>query len=76
MDYVIRGHMIGGFALVAWPAKYRVTGVKTFIVSNEGIVFQKDLGTDTAKIASAMTRYDPDKSWVATEDEEGDDDGN
>jgi hypothetical protein len=77
MDYVINGHMIGGFALVAWPAKYRVTGVKTFIVSNDGIVFQRDLGPDTTKIASAVTRYNPDKGWVATEDEESDtDDGN
>ena len=72
LDYVIRGYMIGGFALVAWPAKYRVTGVKTFIVSNEGIVFQKDLGPDTAKIASAMTRYNPDKGWEETNDEESD----
>jgi hypothetical protein len=76
MDYVIRGHMIGGFALVAWPAKYRVTGVKTFLVGSDGVVYQRDLGPDTAKIASAMTRYNPDKGWVATEDEESDtDDG-
>jgi hypothetical protein len=77
MDYVIHGHMIGGFALVAWPAKYRVTGVKTFSISNDGIVYQRDLGPDTAKVASAMSRYDPDKGWVATEDEESDSgDGN
>jgi Protein of unknown function (DUF2950) len=77
LDYVIRGYMIGGFALVAWPAKYRVTGVKTFIVGYDGIVYEKDLGTDTAKIASAMTRYNPDKSWAVTEDEGSDarDDG-
>ncbi len=73
MNYVIKGYMIGGFALVAWPARYRVTGVKTFIVSNDGIVYQKDLGPDTAKIASAMTHYNPDKGWVATEAEEDDD---
>jgi hypothetical protein len=72
MDYVIRGHMIGGFALVAWPAKYRVTGVKTFLVGSDGVVYQRDLGPDTAKTASAMTRYNPDKGWVATEDEESD----
>jgi hypothetical protein len=77
LDYVIRGYMIGGFALVAWPAKYRVTGVKTFIVSNEGIVYQKDLGPDTTKIASAMTRYNPDKGWEETDEEESDSgDGN
>lgn len=72
LDYVIKGHMMGGFALVAWPATYRVTGVQTFIVSDAGIVYQQDLGPDTAKTASAMTAYNPDKGWVATEDEESD----
>lgn len=72
LDYVIKGYMIGGFALVAWPAKYRVTGVKTFIVSNDGTVYEQDLGPDTAKVASAMTRYNPDKSWTVTEDEGSD----
>jgi Protein of unknown function (DUF2950) len=68
LDYVINGAMIGGFALVAWPAEYRVTGVQTFIVSYDGVVYQKDLGPDTAKIASAMERYDPDKTWQETDD--------
>ncbi|HTR67992.1 MAG TPA: DUF2950 domain-containing protein [Candidatus Sulfotelmatobacter sp.] len=67
LDYVINGAMIGGFALVAWPADYRVTGVQTFIVSYDGVVYQKDLGPDTAKIASAMERYDPDKTWHETD---------
>lgn len=70
LDYVVEGVMIGGFALVAWPAEYRVTGVQTFIVSYEGIVYQKDLGPDTAKIAAAMELYNPDKSWHRTDDEE------
>jgi hypothetical protein len=70
LDYVVNGVMIGGFALVAWPAEYRVTGVQTFIVSYDGIVYQKDLGPDTAKLASAMERYNPDKSWRPTNDEE------
>ena len=70
LDYVVNGVMIGGFALVAWPAQYRVTGVETFIVSYDGIVYQKDLGPDTAKIAAAMERYNPDKTWHPTEDEE------
>jgi hypothetical protein len=70
LDYVVEGVMIGGFALVAWPAEYRVTGVQTFIVSYDGIVYQKDLGPDTAKIASAMERYNPDKTWHRTDDEE------
>jgi len=68
LDYVINGSMIGGFALVGWPAEYRVTGVQTFIVSYDGVVYQKDLGADTAKIASAMERYDPDKTWRETDD--------
>jgi hypothetical protein len=68
LDYVINGVMIGGFALVAWPAEYKVTGVQTFIVSYSGIVYQKDLGPDTAKIAAAMERYNPDKTWHPTDD--------
>ncbi|HEY6931199.1 MAG TPA: DUF2950 domain-containing protein [Thermoanaerobaculia bacterium] len=63
IDFVVKGVMIGGFALVAWPAEHRVTGVKTFIVSHNGIVYEKDLGPDTGKLASAMTTYNPDKSW-------------
>lgn len=72
LDYMVEGAMIGGFALVAWPAEYRVTGVQTFIVSWDGVVYQKDLGPDTTKIASAMTRYNPDKTWIETDDEEND----
>jgi hypothetical protein len=68
LDYVINGVMIGGFALVAWPAEYKVTGVQTFIVSYSGIVYQKDLGPDTAKTAAAMERYNPDKTWHRTDD--------
>ena len=70
LDYVVNGAMIGGFALVAWPAEYRVSGVQTFIVSYDGVVYQKDLGPDTANIAAAMERYNPDKTWQPTNDEE------
>jgi hypothetical protein len=70
LDYVVEGVMIGGFALVAWPAEYRVTGVQTFIVSYDSTVYQKDLGPDTAKLASSMERYNPDKTWTRTDDEE------
>jgi hypothetical protein len=70
LDYVVNGVMIGGFALVAWPAEYRVTGVETFVVSYDGVVYQKDLGPDTAKIAAAMELYNPDKTWHRTDDEE------
>jgi len=62
-DYVIRGNMIGGFAVVAWPAKYGNSGVMTFIVNHDGVVYQKDLGKNTAKIAKAMSKYDPDNTW-------------
>ena len=67
-DYVVNGMMIGGFAAIAWPANYGVTGVQTFQVNNDGVVYQKDLGPDTAKLAPAIERYDPDETWVATED--------
>jgi hypothetical protein len=68
MDFVVAGAMIGGFALAAAPADYRVTGVKTFIVSYEGVVYQKDLGPDTLKIFKEMELYNPDKSWKPTDD--------
>jgi hypothetical protein len=68
MDFVVEGAMIGGFALAAAPADYRVTGVKTFIVSYEGVVYQKDLGPDTLKIFKEMELYNPDKSWKPTND--------
>jgi hypothetical protein len=66
-DYVARGRMIGGFAAVAWPVKYGDTGVMTFMVSHDGVVYEKDLGPDTAARAAAMTRFDPDSSWEKAE---------
>jgi len=69
LDYVIKGVMIGGFALVAVPTEYRVTGVKTFMVSYDGIVYEKDLGPDSLNIAKAMERYNPDKTWKRTDDD-------
>lgn len=62
-DYVIDGRMIGGFALVARPATYRNSGVMTFIVNQDGIVYQRDLGSQTETRAKAITTYDPDSSW-------------
>jgi hypothetical protein len=62
-DYVVMGKMIGGFAMVAYPAAYGNSGVMTFIVNHDGVVYQKNMGKNTEKIASAMTKYDPDKSW-------------
>ena len=68
MSFVVNGAMIGGFALAAAPAEYRVTGVKTFIVSYEGIVYEKDLGPGTLNIFKAMELFNPDKSWKRTDD--------
>jgi hypothetical protein len=65
MDYVIKGVMIGGFALVAAPAEYLATGVNTFIVSHTGVVYEKDLGEGTAEAFRAMDRYNPDSTWRA-----------
>jgi hypothetical protein len=62
-DYVVNGKMIGGFALVAWPAEYGNSGLTTFIVNYEGAVYEKDLGEDTSKIASRMTSFNPDHTW-------------
>jgi len=62
-DYLVKGKMSGGFALVAWPADYDVSGVMSFIVNQDGAVHEKDLGPDTAKVAQAMTSYDPDSTW-------------
>ena len=69
INYVIEGVMIGGFALVAVPADYRVTGVKTFIVSNDGVVYQKDLGPNSLEIAKKMEFYNFDKTWQPTDDD-------
>jgi hypothetical protein len=62
-DYVAKGKLIGGFAVVAYPARYGVSGVMTFIVNQNGVVYQKDLGDNTAAIAAAMTTFNPDSSW-------------
>lgn len=62
-DYVINGNMIAGYALIAWPARYGETGIKTFLVSHHGTVYQKDLGPETAKRAEQITRFNPDESW-------------
>ena len=63
MDFVQKGAMIGGFALIAYPAIYKVTGVKTFMVSHDGVVYEKDLGPKTAEIAPTIDRFNPDKTW-------------
>ncbi|HEY6008119.1 MAG TPA: DUF2950 domain-containing protein [Geobacteraceae bacterium] len=66
-DYVVNGKMILGFAAIAWPAQYGASGIMTFIVNQNGIVYQKDLGKNTGKTAAAMKLYDPDRSWKKVE---------
>ncbi|MCA0246832.1 MAG: DUF2950 domain-containing protein [Proteobacteria bacterium] len=63
-DYIVNNRMVGGFAAVAWPVRYGVTGVMTFIVSYEGVVYQQDLGPDTAQRAGSLVAFNPDKGWV------------
>ena len=70
MDFVVKGYMIGGFALLAYPAQYRVTGVKSFIVSHDGVVYEKDLGPKTSDLAAVMDLYNPDQTWVPVLGEE------
>jgi len=67
-DYIINGHMIGGFALVAWPAEYGESGIMTFIVNQQGRVYQRDLGAKTSKLAAAMKAYDPEPGWSVSPD--------
>jgi len=67
MSYIVNGKMIGGFALVAYPADYGNSGVTTFIVNHAGTVYQKDLGGDTEARAKSMTSFDPDKTWTKVE---------
>jgi hypothetical protein len=66
-SYLVKGKMIGGFAIVAYPAVYRSSGVKTFIVNQDGVVYQKDLGPKTATLAKSMNTFNPDKTWEKVE---------
>lgn len=66
-SYIVNGKMTGGFALIAYPANYRDTGVMTFVVNQDGQIYQKDLGAQTAQVASTMTSYNPDDTWTRVE---------
>jgi len=66
-SYIVNGKMIGGFAVIAYPAEYRSSGVMTFIVNQSGVIYQKDLGDETGETASAMIAYAPDKTWEKAE---------
>jgi len=66
-DYMVRGNMIGGYALVAYPARWGASGVMTFICNHDGVAYEKNLGEKTAEIASKMKQYNPDSSWRKVE---------
>jgi hypothetical protein len=68
MSYVVDGRMTKGFAAIAWPAEYRVTGIMTFLVDRRGEVLEKDLGEDTGSLVQAMLAYDPDETWTPAEE--------
>lgn len=69
LNFVVKGVMIGGFALIAFPAQYRVTGVQTFMVSHDGVVYQRDLGPQTSELASQIELFNPDKTWTPVVDQ-------
>jgi len=69
MNYIIDGKMIGGFALIAWPAEYGVSGIDTFIVDHTGVVYEKHLGPDTPQVAKTISVFDPDSSWQSLKPE-------
>ncbi len=62
-DYVVNGKMTGGFAIVAYPEKYGDTGIATFLIDQNGVLYEKNLGKDTTELAKAMSEFNPDKSW-------------
>ena len=70
-SYIVDGKMTGGFAVLAYPAEYRVSGVMTFLLDQNGVVYEKDLGAQTVDLAKKTTAYNPDKSWIVAENPEG-----
>jgi hypothetical protein len=69
-NYMVNGKLTGGFAFVAYPAEYRSSGVKTFMVGSDGIVYEKDLGPKTNVVAGTMKEYNPNSSWQEAEDQQ------
>lgn len=69
LDYIVQGHMIGGFAVVAWPADYGNSGLKTFIINHQGVVYERDLGDDTPRLAKDMQAFNPGPGWSAVASE-------
>jgi len=64
-DYLVRGMMIGGFGLIAWPVEYGISGIKTFMVNQDGVIYERDLGVNTAETAQSMMQFNPNKAWHA-----------
>jgi Protein of unknown function (DUF2950) len=64
LSYLVNGELVRGFAFLAWPAEYRNSGVMTFVVNRDGVVYEKDLGQETEKLGAAMSEYNPDKTWL------------
>ena len=71
IDYEVNGKLIGGFAVVAYPAQYGNSGIMTFITNHDGVVYQRDLGPDTQRLAEAMTEFDPGPEWTRSTDSDG-----
>jgi Protein of unknown function (DUF2950) len=67
-EYLVDEKMVGGFAFVAYPAEYPNSGIMTFIINQDGVLLQKDLGKTTTETATAMSEFDPDSSWVIVEE--------
>jgi hypothetical protein len=70
MDYVVDGRMIGGFAAIAWPAVWGSTGIKTFMIGHDGVVWESNLGPRTARVAAGITAFDPGPGWTRVADPE------
>lgn len=68
-DYLINGHLLGGYAMLAWPADYGETGVMSFMVNQDRLIYQRDLGDETAEVAARITRFDPQPGWTVVSDE-------
>lgn len=68
-DYRINGHMVGGFAMIAWPANYGETGIMSFIVNQDGVIYQHDFGEETAAAADTVTKFDPGEGWAEVDDD-------
>jgi hypothetical protein len=70
LDYVVNGQMVAGFAALAWPAQYGETGIMTFLVNQDGVIYQRDLGEDTENAVASIRRFDPGNGWTPVDDDD------